>query len=1183
MSSPSPLVLLSRACVFVAAAVPCPADAAAPKPGGAAQSRELCVLLVGRGAVHRGAADSTPTLGHIVRVSDYQPYRVHVEGPRPLRGGWLTVRHSPQVELWTDNGKPVYAGAPIALSGDGATFNLRALAPSAPGEAYVEAVFDVDADGEADAVGLTTFTVVQTQLQEFQFGDADLEPGNPVGNPTYPPMNRQYHHLDPITPIVRFYDDQTTLETVTIDEVEYDVVNVAGRVFSPTDLMGGDEHPVLLMVNGDIVLPDSDGFFTHRVIRSDTSTEVAASAYNVLGGWASDRMDVVDEQVYPDAGQAFNPSFQRLVFGDEAAAGWLLNYPSITLELVTPDGQAIQQISVSPQVENGFVVTEPFVISEVDPYFSVPEQFSLMGRVLRTPMPPEDPTADRALEHDLRVGVPGIELGRIRFAGYRMTDPPNYSLVEVQLDPNDIATREVALNVRNVDVENVECELVSDLAADFPQWFGDFGPLRGQDNNVLREIRAQGIEVLQGPHEFKMHAGDAADDALRPRIYDSFNNDLSKYPSYTSIQAFLRLNFGRGPQLINFRLLPDIPVQTIKAECARMKLIIVGVVLDGTDSCGNSAVSALLVRPADGNIPRATARIYSSPIHESFEESESANQAVEVQPQNWPPSTDLIETKLLGNRRYDKARVNAIAEMNNRRTRLTQNEIMGPGMPANKFYVVDMRADYTYAGNIDRTGFDPGGVSTIPLNGLRNIVRANKALITGALSKTESLQSIAVTPPLYLHRTNAGNPTYRLFEYSFVGMDQRAAGALRPFNGPIAENAKLNGAAPRIQLQRAAFAKGRTGLENAGIIQPHTRGVLLVVHGYRNDSDAPDIMTSTAHDMPRGYWPYVQFLYEQHGFLYADTSNDDPVVTQDYPVLHVLWTGDWRPLIRQLDTSPCWFNWDDALARDCGERVLATLIADIVTIKDGMEQGADQNNDVIDDPDWRGIMIHAESLGNRTVASALRALQARFPLTRRAGGNAANRTYPRIRWLMAHPALRRYNIDRAHASVTGIPPNNCTGGRNCVPDTNLQQELRGLQEYNQSVLLFYSPFDKAGIVFKIMQDMEMLGRCGLPPGYNVNTAWVKLHQYWVNADNEFRDLWHVDCFGWYVPGMYIVSRPTYTYNGGWNSSVGVLESVKWVNLGPIIEMRGAHITPIWSSAQSYFHNNVLPKKVSALR
>lgn len=314
----------------------------------------------------------------------------------------------------------------------------------------------------------------------------------------------------------------------------------------------------------------------------------------------------------------------------------------------------------------------------------------------------------------MRVGVPGIVLGQIQFAGYRMTDPQPYSLVDVELDPNRIATRDVALNVRNVDVENMECELVSDLASDYPQWFGNFKPLRGQAENRLREIRAQGVEMLQGPHEFKMHAGDAGDDALRTRTYDSFNNDVSKYPSYTSIGAYLRLTFGRGPQLINFRVLPGIPVQTVKAECARLKLIIAGVVLDGTDSCGNSQVSSVLVRPADGNIPRATARIYSSPIHESFEESESANQAVEVQPQNWPPSTDIVETKLLGNRRYDKARVNAIAKMNNRRTRLTQNEIMGPGTPANKFYVVDMRVDFTYAGNIDRTGFDPGRVSTIP-------------------------------------------------------------------------------------------------------------------------------------------------------------------------------------------------------------------------------------------------------------------------------------------------------------------------------------------------------------------------------------------------------------------------------------------------------------------------------------
>lgn len=174
-------------------------------------------------------------------------------------------------------------------------------------------------------------------------------------------------------------------------------------------------------------------------------------------------------------------------------------------------------------------------------------------------------------------------------------------------------------------------------------------------------------------------------------------------------------------------------------------------------------------------------------------------------------------------------------------------------------------------------------------------------------------------------------------------------------------------------------------------------------------------------------------------------------------------------------------------------------------------------------------------------------------------------SYPRIRYVMGHPALKSTNM-LITARRSGF-------------DFNLQQQMEGISENlittasgqtrPEHALLFYSPFDKAGAAFFVGVGAAMLGRCGLPEGYDVTSpasSIVKVTQVFGNADTIHRDLWHVYMMGWIVPELYLKSRPTYSWNlfgDGFFASGGLIFHDAKATTARLIHIKPEHIDPIW--------------------
>lgn len=208
------------------------------------------------------------------------------------------------------------------------------------------------------------------------------------------------------------------------------------------------------------------------------------------------------------------------------------------------------------------------------------------------------------------------------------------------------------------------------------------------------------------------------------------------------------------------------------------------------------------------------------------------------------------------------------------------------------------------------------------------------------------------------------------------------------------------------------------------------------------------------------------------------------------------------------------------------------------------------------------IIVHANSLGNRVAASGLDALQMHYPL--HSVDTNMPIIYPRTRYVMGHPALNRDDL---------LPP---------VPAGtirfDLQQQLLGISEYinnghTEEVLMFYSPFDKPGAAFKLSMHLEMLGRCGLPTGYMIGNADVRVKAIFSESATDFHDIWHVQLMGWNLPEMYINSRPNLYLERGLYRLIGAGGLGKGSR---IIHIKPQHIDPIWTKISDYVRTGNIP-------
>ncbi|MCP3978607.1 MAG: hypothetical protein GY716_04635 [bacterium] len=903
-------------------------------------------------------------------------------------------------------------------------------------------------------------------------------------------------------------------------------------MISPLDLHGGGGPLTSLMIGSNEVIPDGSGYFTHQVELLSADTLITVAAYNVLGGEGSDSVEIDEEQVTHQDHVSLTPAYQRLGFGSAGVAQWLLD-KQVRLRLKSRlDETIVDEIDLELSIETGEILSEPFVVSEqhqvcldgAEQLTLCSQQIqgiSLLDKVLLTPADSDD-----ALFHDLWLVVEDAEVCRVEFAGMRITSPAPYDFIEALLDEETLelpVTLELlGRNVGPGQFGSNTPELGDPV--DFSGALSSFPDPDGPSPQIVA-----GLPLTMGPNTISILGADLGGRPFGNCVNHSFllNSDFPRYdPPSTGDDVEIN-----GKKYLHFRIKEDIAAAAVAAEARRLKLKIQGVHFDGVDTCGTKQIRAIAVEPETRDIDEALQAIEASPIHEDYAEGEGVE--LNIVPElavtaTWPPATGRRAWHR--QRDYAAARRDAKKQMRNLRAGHI-GQIMGPSGDSNSFLVVDMR--------VETTNFNPDGLFGIK----------------GAKSATEPLFEVQDDPPTY---QQPGPDHYAVFEYGYVGHDQKARGPLNPAIG------LGSGRAPRVELSRALRGNGAAGLAN--IIDEDTKGVILFIHGFRNDTDQPDELEADDElDMPRTVWPFVQHLYRTHG-----------VAASDYPILHVLWTGDTDPKV--LLPAGAWFNWDAALARHAGSEVLSRVIADLVGIKETMEN--DPNN-AIDDPNWTGIAIHANSLGARVAVSALDALKTTFPISTANGGAANEVTYPRVRLVLGHPALRRHNLTATDPSVTDIPAMNCTTLQNCVPDTNVQLELTGINEHqvpgtnpplSESALFFYSPFDKAGLAFDIAQGMTMLGRCGTPVDYV--PAPVRVHSVYANSQTpRFADLWHVVLFGWHVPGSYFPSRPTYTHNGGsWRDMRrGTANSSS-----RMMQVTAGHIDPIWNAIGNYVKTGTLP-------
>ena len=992
------------------------------------------------------------------------------------------------------------------------------------------------------------------QLQETRFSSA-LDNSTTPSTISFIPtaVNTEYHHLGIVSPLVVFDDRVITTMDDGVTPLLDNKVIVSGRVISTVDLFGSSlPTSVLLYVNGNVVAPDENGFFTHTLQQISAHTLITATAFNILGGVGSDTIELDDTFATFNNHKSDNPAFQRIVFGKSSDANFLVGKPvDLQFRSLIDLGTVVSSVKLNVFSDGITVFTEPFIISELSEVRNDPD-ISNLTKVLKTPPPPTDSSNDLSLFHNLYVVIDNKPLRIFELAGVRFLDPPPFSIFEVDADDTLTILKDVKLNLRNVSERNLKIIISSDVSGIQT----DITSLLklNADPNSLNPAAADNGSFLIGNNDIKFDSQDLSGRKIQSKQETTFIQDKK-------VKVFNKKQLGdaekfvkESKKFVNFKLKPGIPASVISRECKRLGMNIAGYVKEqDEDSCGNVAVYSIIAEPQNGNLDLALQALKASPIHEEADPKEQPNIIGELKEVSWPIGSGWWSQQF-GIKSYDAAKAFAQHAKNNIYTKKVQ-DVMGTGKISNKFFFVDAR--------IDNTRFDPGDASKNKLKGSALLGTYLKA----AVSMTEPLNNVKLKPPFYKHliKGDTKKPTYEIREAEFNGVDQNTSGNFQ--NGAKLES----GAVPRVYMSHVFKGQGKDALKN--IITKDTKGIIITVHGFNVSSN---LKTGFEHseiinDPLRNYWPFTQYLYRT--FISKNlTQNNNPDISKDFVVLHVSWTGDFSPK-DALHDPKSWFNWDEALARDSGDRVVYQIVRDIVEIKDEMEPAgsANKGNKKIDDPNWLGITVHAESLGCRLAVSMFNKLREEglFPVSKDDDGKpkpGVEVTYPVMRFVMAHPALRRFNMLKTNLPLTD-------------PDTNLQRELQGLNEYaNQKILMFYSEFDKRGIPYNAVQQTEKLGRCGLPPAYDPNDpakAIVVVKQIFANKDNQFIDLWHVDLFGWNIPGMYIESTPTYSWNAGLLSILHITAS-NLRSTDIMIEIKNEHIDPIFGTIADYVLTGQIP-------
>jgi ELWxxDGT repeat protein len=395
--------------------------------------------------------------------------------------------------------------------------------------------------------------------------------------------------------------------------------------------------------------------------------------------------------------------------------------------------------------------------------------------------------------------------------------------------------------------------------------------------------------------------------------------------------------------------------------------------------------------------------------------------------------------------------------------------------------------------------------------------------------------------------TRSASGGYALRQFSYVKRDH-CRDLSDIFDGPSNNPNSM----PRIFLQQTAAPSIQSLITQKGA---NLDGIILVIEGFNNGDGADNDeyqslirIDQENEDHPQRlltrYWPKVQ-----------QTLSDNGLDLSKKLILDVWWSGSFSNNLRigfVITTAPtgAYFNYDFATAHQTGRTVLIQVLQDIAA--------------AIPDTQTIPVTILAESCGGRVAVSACEALKENpaleaMYLPRDPSNSTPGQGKVPLRVILAHPALRQRDIATAWENQPveelETPPL-----IHPYSESPLLSELNVMAGGTASackVLMFNSTFDKAGLAFAAGQrnnphaaidpsqpallQTTMLGRRGLSTGagdtaYDRQSSLVQIADYFIGAvDSEAAnpkqiDYWHVDLFGWNLPNEPFHSRHRFDSN-----------------------------------------------------
>jgi hypothetical protein len=995
---------------------------------------------------------------------------------------------------------------------------------------------------------------VTDQEEAFGLYAYVMTPKNPKGVP----RRLSAYERSLVTPII---------ELDPVAPPRDDTLRVTGRVRSPLDEVMG-QSDVIVVVGDRDVTPDSSGRFSVDLQLHKHSQVVSATAYNGLGGYATDAVLVDGSKVLEYEAIAHSPVYHRFVFGTSDLAFKPLYDGVQQATMEVRNGNAVSsrvKMRVKRDID-GVYRTGAFVISQVkddaDPDVLTQLQTEEDGQ--------ERLVKVSALAEDLWMVVrKGDEIMweiKIPQVGAELMGPMvDLQTISVPITPDggDIPHEAISkqatvkLRCRNLKEGGliVQCFSHGDgkvkSLTDLPV------VPHGED---IQEMAIQ-MELLLGANDIRISGLGSRHQQIAP-ITTHIHLQNTTIPSTPGMNASIDHPQGKTDQdkrfpvgtILTFRIKAGSSRDEVVDLCDDLDLEIMGITDYSQDPVSGQTEWVLWVRP---QWRQATSEVIARLQGAANEgrvvdvtliggANEEANLAPEVR--NRPASASLPPWQKKG-RQFYREQAEWIANIdrgyNNSRDEMVR-KVFGPtadqpGYGA-ELLVADCRVDD--ADLRARVFRHPSLV--VPI--LRSL---------DGINRKKPFDQMMARLPNYL---DAGQ-NYRVLKYTYGGYDR-----VRDLSSALDTNRRPDGIAPRVKMNEEVVSGGlAAALRQQGIATK--KGIVLVFHGF-NTGDAFDASKPTAgSDKQMDYWPKVQYLYRTHG-----------LPERDWMILHVWWSGTYVPSAG-LAPAPAWYNYDNALAVDAGLRSVRNVI-------DEIRKAIDSDGDESIDPADFVIAIQAESMGNRVAVSLCD--QLRLTLEKRAGNDFDS--MPHLRFMMLHPALRRPDIDIAQQDSQTNPTS--------YPASPLLAEMSAIQKtiYGEDVLLHHSLFDKAGLAFSFAQGTEMLGRNGTPGGYNsqMEDSMVKIHKRVANDGTDFVDLWHVDLMGWTIEGEHNRSRSTFRSNHPLGSAAAATQwvpvaSSSWNILGGIrmyyatetpvgnvLEMKPGHIDPVWNGLSNYVKTGALP-------